>query len=70
MKVEFELTLNSVGKPCIRFTHHDKNNSLDQLSLKLMIHEMMANGIKINNPSGFRKVGTDESFEIYEISAK
>jgi hypothetical protein len=69
MKAEFELTLNNAGRPCIRFIHHDKDNSLEQLTLKIMLREMLANGIKISNPSGCRKVGTDESFEIYEISA-
>ena len=70
MRVEFELTLNNQGKPCIRIIHHDKDSSLEQLTLKLLLGEMYSNGITISNPSGCRKVGTDVSFEIYEISAK
>ena len=37
MKVEFELNLDDNGRPCIKFRHHDKDNSLEQKSLKLFL---------------------------------
>lgn len=37
MKAEFELNLDSNGRPCIKFRHHDKDNSLEQKALKVFL---------------------------------
>lgn len=67
MKVEFELNLDSNGKPCIRFRHHDRNNSLEQKALKLFIEGAKEKGINLRNISGFLESGTNNSWENYEI---
>lgn len=67
MKVEFELSLDSNGKPCIKFIHHDKDNSLEQKTLKIFLDAVKEKGCILKNPSGYLEVGTSNSFENYEI---
>ena len=35
MKAEFELNLDSNGRPCIKFRHYDKHGSLEQKAIDL-----------------------------------
>lgn len=66
MKIEFELNLDCNGKPCIKFRHYDKDNSLEQKALKIFIDGVKNNGIKLVNINGFIS-SEGESWENYEI---
>lgn len=68
MKAEFELSLDISGKPCIKFKHYDKDNSLDQKTLKLFIDLVKEKGMDLRNTSGF--ISGSDSFEYYEIQIK
>jgi hypothetical protein len=66
MKAEFELNLDSNGRPCIKFRHHDKSSALEQKALGIFIEAIKKNGMKLCNPSGF--IDTEgHSWENYEI---
>lgn len=67
MKAEFELNLDSNGRPCIKFRHHDKDNSLEQKALKVFLDAVKENGCVLKNPSGYAEMGTGKSWENYEI---
>jgi len=67
MKAEFELNLDSNGRPCIRFRHHDKNNSLEQKALKVFLDAVKEKGCVLKNLSGYAEIGTCKSWENYEI---
>lgn len=67
MKVEFELNLDEQGRPCIKFKHHDKDNSLEQKSLKVFIDAVKEKGCVLVNPSGHLEVNTSVSWEAYEL---
>lgn len=66
MKVEFELNLDNDGRPCIRFKHHDKDNSLDQKALGIFINAVKEKGMCIKNPGGYIDTNGN-SWEKYEI---
>lgn len=66
MKVEFELNLDSNGRPCIKFRHYDKDSSLEQKTLKVFIDAVREKGMELRNPSGH--VDTNgNSWEDYEV---
>lgn len=65
-KVEFELNLDSNGRPCIKFRHFDKHNSLEQKALKLFIDAVKEKGCTLRNPSGYIDT-MGNSWENYEI---
>jgi hypothetical protein len=67
MKVEFELNLDSNGRPCIKFRHHDKDNSLEQKALKVFLDAVKEKGCELRNISGYLESGTSNSWENYEI---
>ena len=67
MKAEFELNLDSNGRPCIKFRHHDKDNSLEQKALKVFLDSVKEKGCVLKNPSGYAEIGTGKSWENYEI---
>jgi hypothetical protein len=67
MKAEFELNLDSNGRPCIKFKHHDKDNSLEQKALKVFLDGVKEKGCVLKNTSGYAEVGTINSWEHYEI---
>jgi len=67
MKAEFELNLDSNGRPCIKFKHHDKDNSLEQKALKVFLDAVKEKGCVLRNPSGYLECGTSNSWENYEI---
>lgn len=66
MKVEFELNLDTNGKPCIKFRHYDKDKSLEQKALKIFIDAAKEKGIKLQSPSGYADTNGN-SWENYEI---
>jgi hypothetical protein len=69
MKAEFELNLDSNGRPCIKFRNYDKNNSLEQKALKIFIEDVKNKGMELKNPSGY--CDTDgNSWANYEIQIK
>jgi hypothetical protein len=70
MKAEFELNLDSNGQPCIKFRHHDKDNSLDQRLLNAFLIVVKEKGCMLKNTGGYLKSGTNESWENYEIQIK
>lgn len=66
MKAEFELDIDTNGKPCIRFRHFDKDCSLDQKVLKIFIDAVKDKGCTLKNPDGY--IDSDgNSWENYEI---
>ena len=67
MKAEFELNLDSNGRPCIKFRHHDKDNSLEQKALKVFLDAVKEKGCVLRNISGYLESGTSNSWENYEI---
>lgn len=67
MKTEFELNFDSNGKPCIKFKHHDKDNSLEQKSLKIFLDAVKKKGCVIVNTGGYLECGTSNSWDNYEI---
>lgn len=70
MKTEFELNLDNDGRPCIRFKHHDKDNSLEQKTLKAFIDGVKKNGCILCSPSSYAEIGTGVSWTKYEIRIK
>ncbi len=70
MKAEFELNLDANGKPCIKFRHHDRNNSLEQELLKHFIKGIKEKGMELHNTNGCLEAGTGVSWENYEIRIK
>ena len=70
MKAQIELTLDTKSnKPVIIITHYDKDNSIEQLLLKVFI-DNAKNGIMLKHLSGFLEVGTSNSWEKYVIETK
>ena len=69
MKVEFELNLDSDGRPCIKFKHHDKDSSLEQKALKIFINAVKEKGMCLKNPGGYIDTNGN-SWEKYEIQIK
>ena len=67
MKAEFELNLDSNGRPCVKFRHHDKNNSLEQKALKVFLDAVKEKGCMLKNTSGYIEMGAQQSWENYEI---
>jgi hypothetical protein len=67
MRTEFELNVDSNGRPCIKFRHYDKDNSLEQKVLKVFLDAVKEKGCVLKSPSGYLEVGTDNSWENYEI---
>ena len=67
MKTEFELNVDSNGRPCIKFRHYDKDNSLEQKVLKIFIDSVKEKGCVLKSPSGYLESGTINSWENYEI---
>jgi hypothetical protein len=67
MNSEFELNLDSKGRPCIKFKHHDKHNSMEQKTLKVFLDAVKGNGCKLVYVSGFATKGTSVSYDNYEI---
>lgn len=67
MKTEFELNLDSNGRPCIKFRHHDKDGSLEQKALKVFINAVKEGGCTLITISGFICTDTDSSWNNYEI---
>lgn len=67
MKAEFELNLDHNGRPCVRFKHHDRDQSLEQQALKVFIDAVKDKGCVLRHTQGFLKSGTDTSWEMYEI---
>lgn len=65
MKVEFELNLDGNGRPCIKFRHHEKNNSLEQKALKVFLEAVKEKGCELRNPTGY--IGNGDIWEDYEI---
>lgn len=68
MKAEFELNIDKDGLPVIKFRHHDKDNSMEQNQLRRFVELAIEKGITLKNPSGYLEVGTDKSWENYEIT--
>ena len=66
MRAEFELNLDSDGRPCIKFKHFDKDNSLEQKALKVFIDALKEKGAVIHNTSGYIDTNGN-SWENYEI---
>lgn len=66
MKAEFEFNLDRNGRPCIKFKHFDKDNSLEQKALKIFIDAVKEKGCELINIGGY--IDTDgNSWENYEI---
>ena len=66
MKAEFELNLDSNGRPCIKFRHYDKDSSLEQKALKVFLDAVKEKGCQLRNPSGYIDANGN-SWENYEI---
>lgn len=69
MKAEFELSLDKNGLPCISFIHYERDNSLEQKTLKLFLDKVKQNGMVLKNTSGLLVPG-QISLEKYEICVK
>ena len=67
MKVEFELTIDNDGLPCIQFRHYDQDNSLEQKTLNAFINAVKTKGCKLVNINGHLCSSRNESWENYEI---
>ena len=67
MKAEFELNLDSYGRPCIKFKHYDKSSSFEQKVLGLFIEAIKEKGCVLKHTSGYLESGTSNSWENYEI---
>lgn len=67
MKAEFELNLDSNGRPCIKFRHHDKDNSLEQKALKVFLDAVKEKGCVLKKKSGYAEIGAGKSWDNYEI---
>ena len=67
MKVDFELNLDKYGNPCIKFRHHDKNNSLEQNALNFFLDSVKTKGCILKEISGFIECGASKSWINYEI---
>ena len=67
MKAEFNLNLDSNGIPCIKFRHHDKDNSLEQKALKVFLDAAKEKGCVLRNSSSYLESGTSNSWNNYEI---
>ena len=66
MKTEFELNLDSNGRPCIKFRHYDKSSALEQKALKVFIDAVKDKGMELRNISGH--IDTEgNSWENYEV---
>lgn len=66
MKAEFEFNLDNNGRPCIKFRHYDKHNSLEQKALKVFIDAVREKGMVLRNTSGC--IDTEgNSWENYEL---
>ena len=71
MKAEFEFTIDKKsGEPIIKFRHHDKCDSLEQKLLGLFVSRIKERGVELVNPTGYCEVGTNNSWENYEIKIK
>lgn len=69
MKAEFELNLDSNGRPCIKFRHYDKHSSLEQKALKVFIDAVKEKGVELRNISGY--IDTEgNSWENYELQIR
>ncbi len=69
MAIQFELNIDNDGRPCIKFIHQDKDNSLDQRILGVFVNAVKEKGMCLVSPNGY----TDShgfSFEKYEIQIK
>lgn len=69
MKAEFELNLDSNGRPCISFRHYDKDSSLEQKALKVFLDAVKEKGYELINPSGYIDTNGN-SLENYEIQIR
>ena len=69
MKAEFELNLDSNGRPCIKFRHYDKDSSLEQKALKVFLDAVKEKGCELINPSGYIDTNGN-SWENYEIQIR
>ncbi len=67
MKAEFELNLDSNGRPCIKFKHHDKSSALEQKALGIFVEAIKEKGCVLKHTSGYLECGTSNSWENYEI---
>lgn len=69
MKVELQFTVDANdGKPCITFTHHENDSSIEQKLLKVFIDGIRLNGLKLKNPNGGIKDGN--GYENYVLAIK
>lgn len=68
MNVDVELTVDKHLNPLLRIKHHDKNDSLEQKLLGLLLKGFKEDGIKISNPNGYLEMGTNNSWEAYELT--
>lgn len=69
MKAEFELNLDSNGRPCIKFRHYDKDSSLEQKALKVFLDAVKEKGCELRNHSGYIDANGN-SWENYEIQIR
>jgi hypothetical protein len=53
MKAEFELSLDRNGKPCIKFKHHTRIDSLEQKLLKIFVDGVYKNGAVITSSGSY-----------------
>jgi len=68
MVAQFELNLDSNGRPCIKFRHHDKDSSLEQKALKLFLDAVKEKGCNLTLTGGHSMPGDhSESWDSYEI---
>lgn len=67
METKFILNVDKNGRPCIKFKHYDRSNTLEQKILDIFIKAVKKHGCVLVNPGGFLEAGTDNSYENYEI---
>ena len=70
MKVELELNIDSNGKPCVKFKHHDKDNSLDQKILGVFVDAVKEDGCELKSFGPCMETGTSVHFTTHEIRIK
>lgn len=67
MKAEFELNVNRNGEPVIKVRVHEKDASLEQKLLSLLIEKGKENGLKVSGVNGL--LSNTERYHNYEIEA-
>jgi hypothetical protein len=68
MKAEIELSIDTKGNPVISVKHMDRDSSLEQKLLGILIKNALSIGLKIVHDMGYL-ISNGDSWERYKIKA-